>query len=72
VRKHYCKKAVESKAQVAFLETHFGVKPTKGYKEGKLNFDSVKSTKSSGHSKKKDEVEYVSPLSNRGSIWGNA
>lgn len=33
VRKHYCKKAVESKAQVAFLMKHYGVtsvEPTKG------------------------------------------
>lgn len=33
VRKHYCKKAVESKAQVQFLMKHYGVteaKPTKG------------------------------------------
>ena len=34
VRQHYCKKAVESAAQVAFLAEHFGVKganPTKSY-----------------------------------------
>lgn len=33
VREHYCKKVVESKAQIDFLHTHFGVdkvKPTKG------------------------------------------
>jgi hypothetical protein len=35
VRKHYCKKAVESKAQVAFLMKHYGVsevEPAKTYK----------------------------------------
>jgi hypothetical protein len=34
VREHYCKKAVESKSQIAFLKKHFGItpaKPTKDY-----------------------------------------
>lgn len=35
VRKHYCKKAVESASQVAFLHKHFGIKEVKGYKSGK-------------------------------------
>ena len=32
VRKHYCKKAVESKAQVAFLMKHYGVSTAEGTK----------------------------------------
>ena len=33
VRKNYCKKAVESSTQSAFLAKHFGVKEVEGYKE---------------------------------------
>lgn len=33
VREHYCKKAVESEAQVDFLHKHFGIKKVEGYKE---------------------------------------
>lgn len=33
VREHYCKRAVESKAQVDFLVTHFGVNPEPPAKE---------------------------------------
>lgn len=33
VRAHYCKKAVESKSQVKFLETYFGIKPVKPAKD---------------------------------------
>lgn len=36
VRKHYCKKAVESKEQVKFLMQHYGVKKATGYKEGMI------------------------------------
>ena len=48
VRKHYCKKAVESKSQIHFLMKHYGVseaEPTKGYKQPVLKpvdtFDDV-------------------------------
>jgi hypothetical protein len=34
VRKHYCKKAVESKAQVQFLMKHYGVTEVTGTKSG--------------------------------------
>lgn len=37
VRKHYCKKAVETKGQIEFLMDHYGVstdKPTKGVEHG--------------------------------------
>lgn len=34
IRKNYCKKAVESKAQVDWLHQHFGIKKVKGSKEG--------------------------------------
>lgn len=33
VRKHYCEKAVESSAQVRFLNTHYGIKEISGAKE---------------------------------------
>ena len=33
VRKHYCKKVVESKEQVAFLGKHYGIKAVEGSKE---------------------------------------
>jgi hypothetical protein len=33
VRKHYCKKAVESEKQVKFLQEHFGVTPVIGHKQ---------------------------------------
>lgn len=33
VRRHYCKKAVESAEQVRFLSKHFGITPTDGYKK---------------------------------------
>lgn len=35
VRNNYCQKAVETSAQVKFLEKEFGISPVSGYKEGK-------------------------------------
>lgn len=37
VRKHYCKKAVESDAQIEFLHKHFGVTKISGSKSGRTH-----------------------------------
>jgi hypothetical protein len=44
VRKHYCKKAVESSRQVQFLQDHFGVSEVSGFKEFGGEYSSKKST----------------------------
>lgn len=40
VRENYCKKAVESAVQVAFLVKHYGIKEVEGAKEGQRDWDS--------------------------------
>ena len=65
VRKHYCKKAVESKAQMQFLMKHYGVseaEPTKGLPQ-KWESSSVRpvGTEATGVSFKQWETERKAP-----------
>lgn len=72
VREHYCKKVVESQAQVEFLAKHFGVKPVGGFKSyspGKT--DTVKSSGSKMPSVAEfATTETFRPVGGAGCIWG--
>ena len=73
VRTHYCKRAVESDAQVEFLGKHFGILPAKGYKQASTistltsSGGEHKRTSKTGKSK---EVTLFNPVSGQGCIWG--
>ena len=72
VRKNYCKRAVESTAQVQFLVKHFGVTPAEGHKSsstgkssgGKADVEYAKG------SKKSSQVTSFTPMAGNGCIWG--
>lgn len=85
VRKHHCKKAVESASQVKFLVKHFGcktAKPTKqhqGTQTGRLsgreshNSNVSDIQKGSGYRRKKTQKQAARRLgyvAKKGSIWG--
>lgn len=59
VRTHYCKKAVESKAQIQFLMKHYGCKEVKGTKEHKP----AKPTR--------ETPQVVDPVKSPAYLWGN-
>jgi len=80
VRKHYCKKAVEAKCQVTFLNKHFGItkaEPTKTYgdfgdawgtnskKKRNAAYDSRKKA-----SEPKDKTSYIRPVKTHMCIHG--
>lgn len=79
VRKHYCKKAVESKSQIAFLKKHYGItpaKPTKDYsastwKSGRTSDDFYKKpAKGKGKVLRAEKEEFtISPMG-ANDIWG--
>lgn len=83
VRKHHCKKAVESKSQMKFLKKHFGI-PTKGHAPtkgdwGKPSKGLFKGTQTGrtfhDHSNitqidRKRSLEKIRHVSKKGSIWG--
>lgn len=69
VRKHYCKKAVESKVQVDFLVKHFGVLSVLGAKEFKSQqyYPTIASVTSiSPKAKKGVVVEHIPDVNN---LW---
>lgn len=79
VRKHYCKKAVESKVQIDFLHEQFGVKKVEPSKGGggwsatgtmpsqrKLTGDPSKAVTVSAPR----EARPIHPLAGAGNIWG--
>jgi hypothetical protein len=74
VRQHYCKKAVETNAQVAFLSTHFGVKKVGGTKSYLDHPSGGSSSKSLSAPTGKTisvtaEKKFFQPIGS-GSIWG--
>lgn len=77
VRKHYCKKAVESQAQVDFLGTVFGVKPAEPTK-GNLGYASKKNYAvydnedegARGSSSAREATRAFFPLTGAKGIWG--
>ena len=71
VRKNYCKKAVESKAQIEFLVKHYGTKtakPTKSHGTGSLFGDDPGY---SGKGASKDRGTTGKPVKANGNIWGS-
>lgn len=84
VREHYCKKAVETQEQIAYLGKHFGVAPAKGSKEfGAKSAASAprpvwgafdKGTGAAGDQKAKggakSRQDAVKPVQDGNSIWG--
>ena len=75
VRKHYCKKAVESSAQVKFLGKEFGITAAEGYKSYSSSKDVVvhspKTPHGSGSSPKSgNAAERFTPVGGSGCIWG--
>lgn len=62
VRENYCKSAIETEAQTAFLETHFGVVPVQGSKVGLFG------PKGSEFDHTGPKVSRFNPLSSR-SFW---
>jgi hypothetical protein len=66
VRKHYCDRAVESTAQVKFLQDNFGIKPAEGYKSKPSKFQN------SAPSKGSNSPTVYEPMKGRGSIWEKA
>ena len=76
VRKNYCPKAVETGAQVEWLNKHFGIKrisATKGHHDPLGPPVTVVSGKAKlkGKSKAKPVPEKFPPMKGRGSIWGD-
>lgn len=68
-REHYCHKAVESTAQGEFLHKHFGVTRAKGSKEHNTR-KSLTPVVTAASSLSTDSMLLVTPLPDRGSIWG--
>lgn len=79
VRKNYCPKAVESKAQVRFLSEHFGILPAKGAKEYTAPAPSYheysRKTSSNAASARKDkglEFKYHDPVASKPKTTGTS
>lgn len=80
VRKHHCKKAIESKSQINFLFKHYGIKKIKASKtEYKGWVEKGKSKKFAKYTGGNGNVSYlprnmpdtkITYLSRKGSIWG--
>jgi hypothetical protein len=79
VREHYCKKAVESKSQIAFLKKHFGItpaKPTKDYAPSMWKSARKSDDFYSGKKKAKGKIarankkEFVVSPMGANDIWG--
>jgi len=77
VRKHYCKKAVESKSQIAFLKDHFGITPAKPTKEYAASTwkqprtsDDFYTPKAKGRVLQADKKEFIISPMGANDIWG--
>lgn len=72
VRKHYCKKAVESTEQVKFLGEHFGVLPAQGYKAGGHHSHGSNLPVVSKHTASVTPIQpkTFNPMRSESNVWG--
>lgn len=78
VRDHYCKRVVESDAQVDFLHKHFGVKRVSGSKQQAYtsrppasSYSQAPKTATKASPVVPVGVEKIQPMKGRGSVWGD-